>query len=154
MRKFLPLFLLGAALVLSAQSAWALPWEGWVTTSQTYTRDIYLGRTLSFYYESIDGNPIPDPSGDLLQVAAGGQLVGQVTDTATYPNWKSVTFAVPDSLVFSQQQLVFSTTDLGARTDPRWVFSGVTSPIPEPATLVLLGGRLAGWAALRKKRKS
>ncbi len=154
MRKVLSLLLFVGAFALAASTAWALPWEGWATTSETFTKEMKLGRQLFFNYESINAvNPGTQP-GDVLWVKTeSGDIIGQLTETdGTYPNWKTAVMDIPESLVFTTQKLVFSTVDLGQYTGPHWVFNGVSSPVPEPATLMLLAGGLLGLAGLRKRK--
>jgi hypothetical protein len=155
MRKFLLPLLLGGALMLTAQNAWALPWEGWVTSSEEFSKEMLLGRQLFFNYESINGNPATQTQGDILLVKTqSGTVIGSVSELdGTYPDWKKVVMQVPDSLLFTTQTLWFSTQDVGPRTDPRWVFNGINSPVPEPATFLLFGSAMLGLAGLRKRKR-
>lgn len=158
MRKFFLLLLLGGAISAAAQTAWALPWEGWVTCSQGFSQELKLGRQLFLNYESINAQnpPVEGLASDVLWIrTASGVLIGQINEyNGTYPDWKKASFEVPTSLVFTTQELMFTTEDLGPRTDPRWVFNGISSPIPEPATLLLLGSGLLALAGVRKKRSA
>jgi hypothetical protein len=156
MRKVSLLLLLAAAAVcVSAQSAWALPWEGWVTCSDGFSKEMLLGRQLFFNYQSINAqNPPSGGQGDVLWVTTeSGVVIGQVTENGgSYPDWDNAVMDIPESIRFTTQKLLFSTQDLGPLTVPHWVLNGVSSPVPEPATLLLLGSGLLGLAGFRKRR--
>lgn len=131
-----------------------------VTTETSYvTETIVLGDTFSFDYWWKMGQ---DPDGFNLDILffrdnSWHLFGGDLNFDSTSSDWDNVSFQVPDSMQGLKTQIRFSVHDLGDYTDPivylRNIASNSTAPVPEPATILLLGTGIIGLAGFRNKIK-
>jgi hypothetical protein len=123
----------------------------------SYSNLFYSG-TIQFSSSGIIGPPL-DPASSIITITSpftmSGNLIGYLADPAINSSQTPIFSTLVNGQGIAMIQLVGS----GRPGDPRSVFSVSYSfqpdPIPEPATLLLLGTGLAGIASrVRKRRKA
>ena len=133
-----------------------------VTVSSPYYETLLLGGTLDFDYwfvTDVEPGSYSGQSFDVLYAHTTGDWhwFGQVGTYYPSTNWQSASFGVPDWLQGIEREIRFSVSDFGPETDPvvvlRDISSPVADPVPEPATMLLLGSGLLGLAALGRARR-
>jgi len=134
-------------------------WDATVTTTESYlTNYLTLGDTFTFDYWWEMGVEPTDFNLDIL-FFRGTQweaLGWNLNFDGTSDQWQSASFWVPEWARGIDAQIMFSVLDLGQNTDPtvylRNIGSSSTAPVPEPATLILLGTGLLGLAGASRKK--
>lgn len=128
-----------------------------VSSDSDYVANLTLGDTFSFDYFWLMGQEPDAFNLDILFLRDNTwQLLGgDINFDGSSTAWETQSLIVPENLRGLNTQIRFSVLDVVGDTDPtvylRNVASNGTAPVPEPATMLLLGAGLVGLAGFRKK---
>jgi hypothetical protein len=128
-----------------------------VTTTESYLTDyLTLGDTFSFDYWWEMGVEPTDGNFDILFFnGTEWETFGwELNFDGSSDGWESASFYVPEWARGKDVQIMFSLFDWGQVTDPTVYLRNIGSaPVPEPATIFLLGTGLIGLVAGSSKKR-
>ena len=135
-------------------------WDATVTKTESYlTNTIALGNTFSFDYWWEMGVEPTERNLDFLWFnGTEWETFGWALNfDGSSEGWNSASFYVPSWARGDNAQIRFQLFDWGQQTNPtvylRNIASNGTAPVPEPASIILLGAGLVGLVGSRLKNK-
>ena len=137
------------------------PFDAKLVNGNDYTVNLLLKKGIMFDYLLKTDSNQDNFNLDILVLGNSGQweLIGQI-NSSEYSNssdyltrWNTAWLNVPSELVDQYCQIKFHLNTFSSESDPAVYLENITTPAPEPSSMLLLVLGLVGLAGVRRKFK-